>query len=147
MQGLQKGTKFETWSKICPKNISTKILLLPRKSQISESPSLREDWHSQLLLWSSARPQYSGPLYLLNIQCVRKSPQLRTWSSWGPNCWNGPHLVLILHKRPHSPQSWYILGLESVFLYHKWRNIEISTSILLYMHLVGDGISKFSAYT
>ena len=43
MQGF-KGTKFETWSKICPKNISTKILLLPRKSQISESPSGREDW-------------------------------------------------------------------------------------------------------
>ena len=36
-------------------------------------------------------------------QCVRKGPQLRTWSSWGPNCWNGPHLVLILHKRPHLP--------------------------------------------
>ena len=33
-----------------------------------------------------------------NIQCFRKGPQLRTWSSWGPNCWNGPHLVLILNK-------------------------------------------------
>ena len=76
--------------------------------------------------------------YLLHIQCVRKGPQLRTWSSRGPNCWNGPHLVLILHKRPHFPQLWYILGLESVFLYHKWRNIEISTSILLYMDLEGN---------
>ena len=57
------------------------------------------------------------------LQCVRKGPQLRTWSSWGPNCRNGPHLVLILHKRPHFHQLWYILGLESVFLYHKWRNI------------------------
>ena len=34
-------------------------------------------------------------------QCFHKGPQLRTWSSWGPNCWNGPHLVLILHKSPH----------------------------------------------
>ena len=32
---------------------------------------------------------------------LRKGPRLRTWSSWGPNCWNGPHLVLILHKSPH----------------------------------------------
>ena len=24
-------------------------------------------------------------------ECFRKGPQLRTWSSWGPNCWNGPH--------------------------------------------------------
>ena len=49
-------------------------------------------------------------------------------------------MVLILHKGPHFPQLWDILGLEIVFLYHKWRNIEISTSILLYMHLVGDSI-------
>ena len=34
------------------------------------------------------------------MQCFHKGPQLRTWSSWGPNCWNGPHLVLILHKSP-----------------------------------------------
>ena len=58
----------------------------------------------------------------------------------------GPHedqtaeLVLILHKRPHLPQMWYIMGFESVFLYHKWRNIEISNSILLYMHLLGNGM-------
>ena len=67
-------------------------------------------------------------------------PHLRTWSSWGPNCWNGPHLVLILHKRPHLPQIWYIMGFESVFLYLKWRNIEISNTILLYMHLLGNGM-------
>ena len=75
-------------------------------------------------------------------QCVQKGPQLRTWSSWGPNCQNCPHLVLILYKRPHLPQFWYILGIESVFLYYKWRNIEISSSILLYMDLLGMGYTK-----
>ena len=39
--------------------------------------------------------------FFLYNECFRKGPQLRTWSSWGPNCWNGPHLVLILHKSPH----------------------------------------------
>ena len=43
-------------------------------------------------------------------QCVRNSPQLRTWFSWGPNCWNGLHLVLIFHKRPHFSRLWCILG-------------------------------------
>ena len=33
-------------------------------------------------------------------QCLHKGPQLRTWSSWGPNCWNGPHLT---HKASFSP--------------------------------------------
>ena len=36
-------------------------------------------------------------------QCFHKGPQLRTWSSWGPNCWNGPHLVLISRKKSHFP--------------------------------------------
>ena len=60
----------------------------------------------------------------------------------------GPHedqtaeMVLILHKGPHFPQLWDILGLEIVFLYHKWRNIEISTSILLYSTCSDLGSSK-----
>ena len=24
---------------------------------------------------------------------LRKGPQLGNWSSWGPNCWNGPHFT------------------------------------------------------
>ena len=59
---------------------------------------------------SRGRPIYTDSArgrYFYN-PCLRKGPQLRTWSSWGPCCWNGPHLVLILHKRPHFPQSWYL---------------------------------------
>ena len=85
-------------------------------------------------------PSWPAQYTVCNVQCMHNGPKLGTWSSWGPNCWNGPHLVLILHKRPHLPQMWYIMGFESVFLYHKWRNIEISNSILLYMHLLGNGM-------
>ena len=37
------------------------------------------------------------------MQCFRKSPQLRTWSACGPNCWNGLHLGRISLKRSHFP--------------------------------------------
>ena len=94
----------------------------------------------KLLFTKVQNPRKLLLLLFQSMQCVQKGPQLRTWSSWGPNCQNCPHLVLILYKRPHLPQFWYILGLESVFLYDKWRNREISTSILLYMDLVGNGI-------
>ena len=37
------------------------------------------------------------PLFWLpNLQCFHKGPQLRTWSSWEPNCWNGPHFPIFL---------------------------------------------------
>ena len=56
-------------------------------------------------VFASWSPHYVKPFIAFffqdNIQCVHKCPQLRTWSSWGPNCWNGPHLVLISHKSPH----------------------------------------------
>ena len=41
-----------------------------------------------------------------DIQWLQKEPQLRTWSSWRPNFWNDPHLVLILHKGLISQRSW-----------------------------------------
>ena len=36
-------------------------------------------------------------------QCVHYRSSLRTWSTWGPNCWNGPYLVLISRKKSHFP--------------------------------------------
>ena len=39
----------------------------------------------------------------------------------GPNCWNGPYLVLIVCKKPHFPHFpniWYVSELETVFLCH-----------------------------
>ena len=39
-----------------------------------------------------------------------EGPQVRTWSSCGPNCWSSPHLILILHIRPHSPHYPHIPG-------------------------------------
>ena len=117
---------------------------------IISSPLLLSLCNKALLLRAVLKrvPTFEGtfltlwvPIYFpCHKQWLWKGPQLRTWSSWGPNCWNGPHLVLILHKRPHLPQIWYIMGFESVFLYHKWRNIEISNSILLYMRLLGNGM-------
>ena len=48
------------------------------------------------------RPNYRWlSLLPASVQCVHYRSSLRTWSSWGPNCWNGPHLVLISHKRSH----------------------------------------------
>ena len=34
-------------------------------------------------------------------QWDHKRPQLRTWSACGLNCWNGPQLGRISHKRPN----------------------------------------------
>ena len=43
-------------------------------------------------------PSWPAQYTVCNVQCMHKGPKLGTWSSWGPNCWNGPHLVLI-HTR------------------------------------------------
>ena len=137
---LVKGARF--WNELCTQccNLQGRVdfwkLVFRQQLEPAKwwNPSRWRWWRRFRKIWERWR---SPPSY---YQCVRKGPQLRTWSSWGPNCWNGPHLVLILHKRPHLPQIWYIMGFESVFLYHKWRNIEISNSILLYMHLLGNGM-------
>ena len=61
---------------------------------------------------SRGRPIYTDSArgrYLYN-QCLRKGPQLRTWSSWGPNCWNGPHFT---QKASFSPLLCIIMNISS----------------------------------
>ena len=60
--------------------------------------------------WQSRTPSswstHSGALRsTTGIKWLHKGPQLRTWSSWGPNYWNGPHFVPILHKVFIFPSS------------------------------------------
>ena len=88
---------------------------------IISSPLLLSLCNKALLLRAVLKrvPTFEGTFLTLWVaiyfschkQWLWKGPQLRTWSSWGPNCWNGPHLVLILHKVPHFPCSPYVLHL------------------------------------
>ena len=81
--------------------------------RVISSPLLLSLCNKALLLRAVLKrvPTFEGtfltlwvPIYFsCHKQWLWKGPQLRTWSSWGPNCWNGPHLVLILHKGPHFP--------------------------------------------
>ena len=48
-------------------------------------------------------PSWPAQYTVCNVQCMHNGPKLGTWSSWGPNCWNGPHLVLISRKKSHFP--------------------------------------------
>ena len=113
----------------------------PRISQVKTlqfaKKSFGKHWESdQDVVTARLLRCFSRDTYL---QCVHKSPQLRTWSSWGPTCWNGPHLVLIKHKRshfPYSPMHDISQDLKVCYPAIKWRNTEITTSILFNMHLV-----------
>ena len=73
------------------------LLKVVASTMVFSSPSTRKTCRTALGEHNSNSYFVMKP----NIQCFRKGPQLRTWSSWGPNCWNGPHLVLILNKSPH----------------------------------------------
>ena len=57
-------------------------------------------------IWPGKSPDFS-PYAVFSASKRHKRPQLKTWSSSGPNCWNDPHLVLISHKRLHFPHYDY----------------------------------------
>ena len=73
---------------------------------------------TKLLKWSASSPH-----------CKTQRSSIEELVQGDQTAEMGIQLVLILHKRHHFPQLWCILGLESVFLYQKLRNIDISTSI------------------
>ena len=69
-------------------------------------------------IWKDAWEELTG------IQAVRSKrssiedlvlmrTKLQKWSSFSPH----------FTQKALSPQIWYIMGFQSVFLYHKWRNI------------------------
>ena len=62
------------------------------------------------------------------IQCLQKGPILRTLSSWGIDCWNDVHLVLILHERPHFL---HFPGLKNVFPCSKKKKASCCSCIFL----------------
>ena len=69
--------------------------------RVISSPLLLSLCNKALLLRAVLKrvPTFEGtfltlwvPIYFsCHKQWLWKGPQLRTWSSWGPNCWNGPH--------------------------------------------------------
>ena len=75
-------------------------------------PRFMLSWHNRLTVISNTgnndqtgvasygqkTPSWPAQYTVCNVQCMHNGPKLGTWSSWGPNCWNGPHLVLI-HTR------------------------------------------------
>ena len=52
---------------------------------------------------------YNTEIQKYKNQCARKSPQFRTWSSWGPNCRNGPH----------NPHAWSLSLQDLWYIYLK----------------------------
>ena len=119
-----KGTKFQKCDCVWPimilerfifnkVNIGNCSLLAPSRRLLSGNASddtwrLKSSYGWFLPVQTRSNQNVKIALHrgIKHKQCVRKGPQLRTWSSWGPNCWNGPHLVLIQHKRSHFPHLW-----------------------------------------
>ena len=48
-----------------------------------------------------------------------KGPQLRNWSSWGPNCWNGPHFPQKVSCSPFPK----CVSLQYVHFLHEMCNV------------------------
>ena len=126
----------------------TRVEYLPvfilRYPGFSWGTQLNQTWPNWTKLWT---------ISLLAMRwCTRLAPALcHLWRrssasekvlNWGfsPHEDQTAEMVLILHKWPHLPQIWCMMGFLSVFFYHKWRNIEISNSILLYLFLLGNGM-------
>ena len=66
-----------------------------RKADWQDRRRYQKKKHDTSLYWNRCNYKFSGCEKVLN------------WGlgphAWGPNCWNGPHLVLILHKSLHFP--------------------------------------------
>ena len=57
-----------------------------------------------LYLWPVSALVVGSMAHLTALSvCFHNNLQLQTWSACGPNCWNGPHLGCISHKRSHFP--------------------------------------------
>ena len=77
------------------------------------------------------------------IQCFRKGFQLRTWSSWMMRTkllmkWYSFYTKGLLF--PILPIYDISQDLKVCYSAIKWRNMVISTSTLLHMHLLGNGM-------
>ena len=121
LQLLLNGICLETpWMcPSCPWNCSARRSRWPRSragrhlpsslspSPVSTSPSplgfsmwslLSLKWQLLAILLTFGRGAYMKFWLAIwmdaHCQCLQKGPELRTWSFLGPNCWNGPYLVL-----------------------------------------------------